>query len=156
MQSHTYTSIHYIFSPLQVFNIVYQEAFGSFLIGGDGGTESCLWGVEPFPLTISPDCCVFPFEDGTLGPSIAIGSLGTTCSSGYRILTWSTWCLRMQPSASRIWNEIGPIWSNMVPSSHVGTPTILHIHNLQSEMLWLLCVCHVHDSVLPDSLDPLH
>ena len=34
MQLHTYISIHYIFSFLQVFNLVYQEAFESFLSAG--------------------------------------------------------------------------------------------------------------------------
>ena len=77
------------------------------------------------------------------GPSTTIGSLGTTISSGYRILIWSTWRLRMWPSVSRIWNDTGPIWSNMVPPSHmhVRNPTKFRTYTQSSIWNALALVC---------------
>ena len=63
------------------------------------------------------------------------------CSSSWKCNTWSLnynrfiWYFfwvsnphvvhvtRVRPSVSWTWKDTGPIWSNMVPSNHVGTPT---------------------------------
>ena len=134
MQLHTHISIHYIFSSLQMFNIVYQEAFESFLIGGVAAQTHASEGLNHFhlvhPLTVAHfQPHRFTWHDNFFW-----------VSNSYMVhMTFTNAAVY-----SRIWNDTGPIWINMVSSSHVGTPTKFRTYSVDRQLSKTFCTCECY------------